>query len=202
MRQSAWFAWRFPPRLSRWRRVTLPEVASRGATPHSCAQAASLRTRWGLSPEGDRVEPAVGAAGSVTLRNGACLVPAPRPSRQAPQPTRYNNESDPTTETGEPNHHQTQAGGPHHRHPQSHWQLCAVERCLQVATVEADKDVNQPSVGQLKAPAHTRGASPGASVSAALSVCPGVEAEARVPAAWVRLVGPASQTVMTTFPGA
>jgi len=50
--RSSWAvegAWRFPPRLSRWRRVTLPEAASRGATPHRCAQAASLRTRWGLS---------------------------------------------------------------------------------------------------------------------------------------------------------
>ena len=64
------------------------------------------------SRERDRVEPAAGAAGSVTLQNGACLVPAPRPSRQAPQPTRYDNQSDPTTGTGERSHRQTQADGP------------------------------------------------------------------------------------------
>src|SRR2546427_820204 len=40
IRQSAWLAWRLPPRLSR-QRVTLPEDAGTGATPHRCAHAAS-----------------------------------------------------------------------------------------------------------------------------------------------------------------
>ena len=41
IRHSAWFAWRFPPGLSRCRSV-LPDDAGRGATPHRCANAASL----------------------------------------------------------------------------------------------------------------------------------------------------------------
>ena len=40
---------RLPPRLSR-RRLVLPEEAGIGATPHSRANGASLRRRWGLSP--------------------------------------------------------------------------------------------------------------------------------------------------------
>jgi hypothetical protein len=45
----ALLACRSPPRLSRWR-VTLPEEASSGETPHRWAQAASERRRSGLSP--------------------------------------------------------------------------------------------------------------------------------------------------------
>src|SRR5438874_4621681 len=50
MRHSAWFAWRFPPGLSRRRVLVLPEPAGIGATPHRCAQAASERMRLALSP--------------------------------------------------------------------------------------------------------------------------------------------------------
>src|SRR6266571_97000 len=49
IRQRAWLACRFPPGLSRWRLV-LPDDAGRGATPQRCANAASLRSRCGLSP--------------------------------------------------------------------------------------------------------------------------------------------------------
>jgi hypothetical protein len=97
------------------------------------------------SREEDRVEPAVGAAGSATLQNGACLVPAPRPSRQAPQPARYDNKSDPTTGTGERSHRQTQAGGPHHRHPQSHWQLWSVDHGGVTRLIEADFTASRES---------------------------------------------------------
>ena len=44
--QRALLAWRSPPRLSR-QRVTLPDDAWMGATPHRCAHAASERNRWG-----------------------------------------------------------------------------------------------------------------------------------------------------------
>src|ERR671918_704832 len=47
--QRAAFAWRSPPRLSR-QRVTLPDDAWMGATPHRCAHAASERNLPGLSP--------------------------------------------------------------------------------------------------------------------------------------------------------
>ena len=46
---NAQFASWLPPRFSRCR-VTLPEDAGIGATPHKCANAASLRSRSGLSP--------------------------------------------------------------------------------------------------------------------------------------------------------
>src|SRR6266545_4104197 len=46
---STRLAWRSPPRLSRWRWVS-PEEAGSGATPHSIAKPASLRSRLGLSP--------------------------------------------------------------------------------------------------------------------------------------------------------
>ena len=49
MCHRAALAWRSPPRLSR-SRVTLPEEASMGLTPHRWAQAASERNRSGLSP--------------------------------------------------------------------------------------------------------------------------------------------------------
>jgi hypothetical protein len=49
MPRSAQLACRSPPRLSR-QRVTLPEDAGMGAVPHRCAQAASDRSRPGLSP--------------------------------------------------------------------------------------------------------------------------------------------------------
>ena len=49
MRHNALLAWRSPPRLSRWR-VTLPEDAWIGDTPQRWAQAASERSRSGLSP--------------------------------------------------------------------------------------------------------------------------------------------------------
>src|SRR5680860_1420326 len=48
-RNSAEFAWRLPPRLSRWRLV-LPDDAGIGQTPHSLAKAASERIRLLLSP--------------------------------------------------------------------------------------------------------------------------------------------------------
>jgi hypothetical protein len=47
MRHSAWLAWRSRPRFSRWRWVR-PEDTEMGATPHSCARAASPRSRYGL----------------------------------------------------------------------------------------------------------------------------------------------------------
>src|ERR687897_647925 len=47
--QRAPFDWRSPPRLSR-QRVTLPDDAWMGATPHRCAHAASERNLPGLSP--------------------------------------------------------------------------------------------------------------------------------------------------------
>ena len=49
IRHSAWLAWRSPPRLSRFR-LTLPEEAGIGATPHRCAHELSLRSRSGWSP--------------------------------------------------------------------------------------------------------------------------------------------------------
>src|SRR3954471_6509270 len=45
----ALLAWRSPPRFSR-HRVTLPDDAGMGATPHRWAHAASERNRPGLSP--------------------------------------------------------------------------------------------------------------------------------------------------------
>jgi hypothetical protein len=54
----ALFAFRLPPRLSRWRGV-LPEDAGMGATPQRCAQAASERWRSGLSPAATRSVAAV-----------------------------------------------------------------------------------------------------------------------------------------------
>jgi hypothetical protein len=46
---GALLAARSPPRESRWR-VILPEDAGTGATPHSAANEASLRSRCGLVP--------------------------------------------------------------------------------------------------------------------------------------------------------
>ena len=68
MRHSAWFAWRFPPRLRRCRTV-LPEDASMGATPHRWANAASLRSRCGLSP-------------AATIRIAAVSIPTPSRARR------------------------------------------------------------------------------------------------------------------------
>jgi hypothetical protein len=83
--------------------VSTPPVTGRVLSTMATAIPSSLMVQGvaRTSREGDRVEPAVGPAGSVTLQNGACLVPAPRPSRQAPQPARYNNQSNPTAGTAD-----------------------------------------------------------------------------------------------------
>ena len=47
MVHRARLAWRSPPRFSRWR-VTLPEEASSGETPHRWAQAASESQAFGV----------------------------------------------------------------------------------------------------------------------------------------------------------
>jgi hypothetical protein len=65
-------------------------------------------------------------ANSITLRNGACLVPAPRPVDKHPTNLGTTTQSDPTAGTADRIHHLPQAGGPHHRHPQSHWQFWAL----------------------------------------------------------------------------
>ena len=51
-------AWRFPPRLRRWRRV-LPLEAGSGQAPHSIAKLASERSRSGFSPAVTRSSPAL-----------------------------------------------------------------------------------------------------------------------------------------------
>src|ERR1700688_2580855 len=61
----------------------------------------SLFNGWGMartSREGDRVETAVRAAGSVTLRNGACPIPAPS-DRQALPSNEHFDSSDQTALT-------------------------------------------------------------------------------------------------------
>src|SRR5664279_2067842 len=61
IRHRAWLACRSPPGLSRWR-VTFPDDAGIGATPHRCAHAASERSR--------------------AVRPATAVVPAPGPGRQ------------------------------------------------------------------------------------------------------------------------
>lgn len=51
----AWFAWRLG-RLRRWRTI-LPEDASTGDAPHSAAKAESFRSRSGLSPRQEPLDP-------------------------------------------------------------------------------------------------------------------------------------------------
>ena len=69
MRQSAWLAWRLPPGLSRCR-VVLPDDAGSGATPQRCAKAASLVSRWGLSPAATSKIAAVWIPNAVDLEQG------------------------------------------------------------------------------------------------------------------------------------
>jgi hypothetical protein len=71
-RYNAQFASRLPPRFSRCR-VILPQEPGIGATPHKCANAASLRSRWGLSPAATS-SAAVGVAGLVAAWSRAAVV--------------------------------------------------------------------------------------------------------------------------------
>ena len=69
IRQRAWLAWRFPPRLRRCRTVC-PEEACTGLAPHRAANVASERMRWGLSP-------------AAVNRVAAVSVPIPRAASSA-----------------------------------------------------------------------------------------------------------------------
>ena len=64
-------AWRFPPRLRRWRCV-LPLEAGSGQAPNSIAKLASERSRSGFSPAVTRSSPALAVPTPSSLsRSGA-----------------------------------------------------------------------------------------------------------------------------------
>src|SRR6266545_6452114 len=79
IRYNARFASWLPPRFSRWR-VVLPDAAGIGATPHSCAKAASLRSRSGLSPAATSSTAAVWVPTPLTATSAGAAMATSRSS--------------------------------------------------------------------------------------------------------------------------